>query len=105
MINEELFLSDDERSFHDKLHHMQQTTCPHCGAPLDAHVEGDGSYPLQPSEGDFSVCYYCGGVCVFDAELKLARASAQDLDSFHRDQPDDFYSMIKFSEKIKARNQ
>ena len=39
--------------------------CPFCGAKNDASTEiwgGSGT----PNDGDFSVCFSCGTLCVFD---------------------------------------
>lgn len=40
----------------------EQTNCPHCGRLNNRHATTD---PSEPSEGDFSMCWKCGGVAVF----------------------------------------
>jgi hypothetical protein len=41
--------------------------CPYCGKVNDqvAMVEGEG--PVMPVDGDYSICFRCGGWGVFDA--------------------------------------
>jgi hypothetical protein len=46
--------------------------CPFCGAKNDASTEiwgGSGA----PNDGDFSVCFSCGTICVFDEKCTKLR--------------------------------
>ncbi|HWG80564.1 MAG TPA: hypothetical protein VN681_12360 [Stellaceae bacterium] len=46
--------------------------CPHCGAVLDgASAVNDAGDFAAPSFGDISVCFACGGLVVFDTEMRL----------------------------------
>jgi hypothetical protein len=41
--------------------------CPYCGYSIDSAADVQAS-AMRPRPGDFSVCFGCAGVLVFDAE-------------------------------------
>jgi len=41
---------------------LLKTNCPHCGRLNDCHSTTD---PSEPSEGDVSLCWKCGGIAIF----------------------------------------
>lgn len=57
---------------------IEQQQCPHCGAKIDhgtAMAEGE----FVPAAGDFCICIYCERLCLWDADLKLRKASRSDF--------------------------
>jgi hypothetical protein len=62
---------------------VPESICPSCGAPNDG-----ATAPLcdaKPSEGDASVCMYCGHLAIFRADLTLRDASPQELEILGHD--------------------
>jgi hypothetical protein len=61
---------------------------PCCGEELAGAtaVTGDPT----PSEGDLTICGYCGAICRFRGDLSLARATQDDLALFEVMQPNQF---------------
>lgn len=53
------------------------TDCPYCGKGCDAvtGVNNEGT----ASPGDVSICWYCGEVALFGAELDLRKPTPQEL--------------------------
>ena len=58
-------------------------SCPYCGEELNAATDTDGD--ARPSEGDVSLCAYCAGLLVFDAEGKLRLPTDAELVELRRD--------------------
>lgn len=46
--------------------------CPRCNREIQLH-EGVVNTEAAPSRGDWSLCYYCGGVAIFDGEPLMLR--------------------------------
>lgn len=44
--------------------------CPHCGVHHDASTDMDDS-GASPAPGDFTFCFSCTGLCVFDHQLGM----------------------------------
>ena len=59
-------------------HETAEDTCPWCGTTHDRASNADGKAGA-PEEGDVSVCIRCAGACVFDAKLKLRKATGGEL--------------------------
>lgn len=53
---------------------LPKSACCECGAETDA-ASGLG----RPSEGDFTLCAYCGGLNVFDAHLRLRSPNDEEI--------------------------
>jgi hypothetical protein len=52
---------------------LARPTCPTCGAVVDDTTHPDTGLDLDPSEGDVSICFYCGAFGVFTGEGKATR--------------------------------
>jgi hypothetical protein len=50
--------------------------CPNCGHKLDPTIEGFDEH--MPVAGDASICFSCGDIMVFNADLSLRKATAQE---------------------------
>ncbi|MCY4471141.1 MAG: hypothetical protein OXC08_20690 [Thiotrichales bacterium] len=59
-------------------HETAADACPWCGKVQDRASNADGKAGA-PEEGDVSVCIRCAGACVFDAKLKLRKATGGEL--------------------------
>jgi hypothetical protein len=51
------------------IHRIPPSECPRCGKEIDAVDEVGGD--AFPSEGEFSICFGCLGVNVFNPDLTL----------------------------------
>ena len=58
-------------------HKTPETPCPYCGNVLDGATGVD--YEDPPYEGCWSICTYCGGLLVYDADLHQVEPSAEVL--------------------------
>ena len=56
---------------------FRKDICPECGAGVDAATSPEDA-SAQPSQGDFSVCFYCGAILDFDESL-LLRVPSKDV--------------------------
>jgi hypothetical protein len=59
--------------------HVPPSTCPSCGALLDAASARDA----RPSPGDYSICVKCLAVARFDAGLRLVALPARHRVPWH----------------------
>ena len=56
---------------------IMETHCKSCHHIIDAHTSiGDDAIP---NEGDLSICFYCGVVSTFDADLNLIPMTEEEL--------------------------
>jgi len=72
---------------HQSRSHMTETRvpesiCPSCGAPNDGASHPDG----KPSEGDLSICMYCGHLAIFRADLRLRDPTVAELEIIRHDE-------------------
>ncbi len=67
--------------------HLSPSTCPTCGAILDA-ATGVKDMAIDdsavPSPGDATVCIRCGGLAIFDKRLSLRRPTSAERRSLLR---------------------
>lgn len=52
---------------------LARPTCPTCGEVVDDTTHPETGLDLDPSEGDVSICFYCGAFGVFTGEGKQTR--------------------------------
>ena len=64
--------------------------CPKCEAKVDAHTGADGT---TPRVGDFAICFYCGEINRYDANLHLVAASDDDFKTLDRQTYHDILSV------------
>lgn len=57
------------------VHETPMVPCPYCSKELSAVSGGI----MEPEEGDITVCWYCAGICMFDKELILHKATLADI--------------------------
>ena len=55
---------------------MPALICPYCGGRSDVHTSVNGA---TPKIGDASICFYCGEVAVFDADMQLVQTQDPDV--------------------------
>ena len=65
------------------------TMCPTCGHKLNASSHADGA----PSKEDLSICFECGEILRYEADLGLEAVSKEELAEIMRKDPD-FYRKI-----------
>ena len=61
--------------------HTPPSSCPTCGAILDAATgikDMAVAHHLEPKPGDRTVCYQCGGLAIFDKRLMLRRPTSAE---------------------------
>jgi hypothetical protein len=68
----------DRVAKHDESDRGVSSPCGHCGKQLDAASTDTGH---KPNAGDLSVCVYCCGANMFDAELRLVKLTEEQLDA------------------------
>jgi len=56
---------------------MNLEKCPTCGEQLDAATPIDGE--ATPTEGDLSICLYCGEIMEFAEGMKLVKADIESI--------------------------
>ena len=81
-----------------KSYPLPLTFCPQCGHKLDGATqveEGKG----EPEENDLTVCWYCGRILLFNADLSLRVAGDDDLK-----QLDDSTLIMVMQLQAKVRN-
>jgi hypothetical protein len=56
---------------------LEPTECPHCHERIDCStgIKKD----ISPSEGDISICVYCGEPSKFDAQLNMVKLERSEL--------------------------
>lgn len=73
--------------------------CVRCRAKLNATT---GIEVQKPSEGDISICFYCGQIMLFTADLKLRGAEPEELAEImldlQTDRPD-VYKMLQITSR------
>ncbi|WP_146205358.1 MULTISPECIES: hypothetical protein [unclassified Azospirillum] len=58
--------------------------CPYCGATLSGATEVTGKR-VQPKAGDFTLCAYCGALCVFKENGTVRRPVRSEQREADRD--------------------
>lgn len=53
------------------IHETRPSKCPDCGMVTDAASNADKGETAQPRPGDYSICFDCTALLVFDANLRL----------------------------------
>lgn len=61
-------------------HRLPMQLCPKCGYAMDAHSNTSSRDKRPPIPGDIGVCFQCFETLVFDENMKLQTASADDLE-------------------------
>lgn len=75
--------------------------CPECGAAMDAHTPmADGTKARKPQPGDLGICFECGISLVFDDDLRLRKATEEDL----ADVPPDILEKIFVARLVRMAN-
>lgn len=80
-------------------HRMFEDTCPHCDGPLNAAMNANGTTG-RPKEGDLTVCYHCGTLCVFQADHTLRLPTDEDLEDFT---PDELRHLAAIQQHFRSR--
>lgn len=58
--------------------------CPSCGKIIDGYTSADFDR-ASPQPGDVSMCWYCGGIMVFDGEpLSVRKPHAADMEEIEQ---------------------
>jgi len=92
---------------------MPDLTCPACGIKSqdlvgrvasassgDMTVQLHKAPPPPPLPGMFSVCFSCGAICRFDAQLKLTAVPLKTLNSLEKRFPTAYFALRKQSAQI-----
>lgn len=64
------------------------TACPYCGKPNNAWSSTDGAAVERPQAGSLSLCFMCGGLCVYeetDGKLSLRKTTAEEAKAWESD--------------------
>lgn len=78
----------------------------HCLVCKNSYNKTEVQYgaPGPPIEGDVSVCLHCGTICLFDKDLNLRQAIANELNDMARTDPDGYRIVIEARRFIQERN-
>ena len=55
---------------------LAPNTCPHCGEVQDSAKSATGK--RKPSEGNLSLCAYCGSLALFGSDLSLRKPTKEE---------------------------
>lgn len=69
---------------------------------IDAHTSVEGDHVAQ--EGDYSVCFGCGTISKFDAELNLVPLVQADMDYLKNEAPKTLILLQEAAFQIQLRN-
>jgi hypothetical protein len=76
--------------------------CPHCGVPVDAATPEDiMNEGRKPSPKDLSICFTCGGMCVYQDDLTLRALTDEELEKIKEKDLRTYKIMMDCSKKIK----
>lgn len=56
--------------------------CPHCSKLIDLTGQLTADPEMQPQPGDYSVCFGCGGVLVFETGFRLRMPTPDEIVHF-----------------------
>lgn len=90
-------------------HHLDSSDhliCENCGKMLDGAVSQDESILHPPSEGDISLCAYCGEINVYkniNGKLGLAPMPVETMEKLIVTQPMDALALLAARQKILLR--
>jgi hypothetical protein len=73
--------------------------CPVCHRSLDAAFAVPKE-SVQPKDGDYSVCAYCGAMLRFSGDLSLRIAADSELEDVKKQQPRLFVLLVNASNLI-----
>lgn len=80
--------------------------CPHCGGVLGAGiVVDDTTQPPAPTFGDISVCFVCGGLLVFDTEMRFVEFTGADLMQIPADEREGLLEVQRAVRLMRARGE
>lgn len=67
-------------SIEDLIHEkLKGNRCPNCRSSLDAATATFSQKPLVPDPEDLTICLYCQKILIFNSDLSLRVATAEDL--------------------------
>lgn len=84
------------------MEHLTPQKCPQCSAELNAATVIEDP-DLSASPGDFTVCFYCGEILRFDAQLHHQKVTKQELKNLQETDLYTFVLLQKAQKKIKQR--
>lgn len=77
----------------------RESLCMGCNKSNSAHSGTEG----DPSEGDLSVCGYCGMICLFDKELNLIPATPEQIQKIRIEEPAMYKTLQKAVSFVKEK--
>ena len=81
---------------------MKENKCPECDKITDAATQVGGNN--KPSEGDISLCIYCGAINQFDNDNNIISLPNDKLEEIKEYEPDTYKMIINTVIGIKSRN-
>lgn len=72
---------------------MKENNCPSCGKLTDTATAVEGDY--TPSDGDISLCIYCGAINQFDSELNIVPMPLETLANIKYSEPETYDVILK----------
>jgi len=80
---------------------MKENSCPECGKMTNTAMSVDGDD--KPSDGDISLCFYCGAINQFDSKLNIVNMPDEVLESIKKDEPETYKTLIDAVIMIKGK--
>jgi hypothetical protein len=80
-----------------------ESRCPQCDYRLDGSTHVQGQNPGPPEEGDVSICINCGQVLIYDAEVRLRKATVRDIGDLMSGNPEGWVVIEKAQMFIRRR--
>lgn len=63
-----------------------KNTCSNCNNMLDAATTFEGT-EVPPTDGDISVCAYCGQLGIYDGEMRVRKMNESEMYILYSEQP------------------
>lgn len=70
---------------HPNWNQTPPNACPYCNAPNDGWTSTEGAHVERPQAGAVSLCFMCGGLCVYEDETTLRKATDEESAAWDAD--------------------
>ncbi len=82
-------------------HKLLECRCPNCDKLIDSATNADNS-TSKPIEGDITICFYCGGILMYDKDFNVEEVTTSFMENLKRDERETYDFLINLVIKIKS---